>query len=219
MNQIAIDGYSSCGKSTLAKALSQELKYTFIDTGAMYRCVSLYFIEQKVDLQNPQQVDGALENITIIFDNNNVLLNQANVNDEIRELRVANCVSEVAAISSVRRKLVNEQRNIAKLQNVVMDGRDIGTVVFPKAIVKFFLTADPLIRAKRRYDELLSKGNHNIDFNLIVENLKHRDHIDSTREDSPLRQAEDAILIDNSSISEIEQFELALQYISNKITY
>ncbi|MBP6539340.1 MAG: (d)CMP kinase [Saprospiraceae bacterium] len=217
---IAIDGFSSCGKSTLAKQIAKELDYIFVDTGAMYRATALFFIRSKVNLNDVSQINDALEAMTISFkniDGNNVtFLNGENVESEIRSLEVSGMVSEVAAIPAVRRKMVALQRNMTDADGVVMDGRDIGTVVFPDADVKFFVTADPLIRAQRRYNEMVAKEEHP-DIQEIISNLAHRDHIDSTRDDSPLRQAEDAILLDNTTLTKDEQFELALSFIRQKM--
>ncbi|HMT68610.1 MAG TPA: (d)CMP kinase [Saprospiraceae bacterium] len=216
---IAIDGFSSCGKSTLAKQIAKVLDYIFVDTGAMYRATALFFIRSEVNLNDVSQINDALEAMTISFkniDGNNVtFLNGENVESEIRSLEVSGMVSEVAAIPAVRRKMVALQRNMTDADGVVMDGRDIGTVVFPDADVKFFVTADPLIRAQRRYNEMVAKEEHP-DIQEIISNLAHRDHIDSTRDDSPLRQAEDAILLDNTTLTKDEQFELALSFIRQK---
>ncbi|MBK9580955.1 MAG: (d)CMP kinase [Saprospiraceae bacterium] len=217
---IAIDGFSSCGKSTLAKQIAKELDYIFVDTGAMYRATALFFIRSEVNLNDVSQINDALEAMTISFkniDGNNVtFLNGENVESEIRSLEISGMVSEVAAIPAVRRKMVALQRNMTDADGVVMDGRDIGTVVFPDADVKFFVTADPLIRAQRRYNEMVAKEEHP-DIQEIISNLAHRDHIDSTRDDSPLRQAEDAILLDNTTLTKDEQFELALSFIRQKM--
>ena len=217
---IAIDGFSSCGKSTLAKQIAKVLDYIFVDTGAMYRATALFFIRSEVNLNDVSQINDALEAMTISFkniDGNNVtFLNGENVESEIRSLEVSGMVSEVAAIPAVRRKMVALQRNMTDADGVVMDGRDIGTVVFPDADVKFFVTADPLIRAQRRYNEMVAKEEHP-DIQEIISNLAHRDHIDSTRDDSPLRQAEDAILLDNTTLTKDEQFELSLSFIRQKM--
>ncbi len=216
---IAIDGYSSCGKSTLAKQLAKTLGFVFVDTGAMYRAVTLYFLEHLVDIRVESGVVSALEQIHIHFENingeNTTFLNGENVESKIRSISVSNFVSEVAALTPVRTKMVDLQRKMASQQGLVMDGRDIGTVVFPDADVKFFITADPVIRAERRYRELIGKGQV-ITIEAIIENLKHRDHIDTHRADSPLRQADDAILIDNSHLTIEQQFELALGIIKKQ---
>lgn len=217
---IAIDGVSSCGKSTLAKQLAGALGYIYVDTGAMYRAVTLYMLEKQIDISNHELVKNALEHINIMFQQingyNTCFLNGKNVEDEIRSLRVSEFVSEVSAIPVVREKLVAIQQEMANQQDLIMDGRDIGTVVFPDAKVKLFITADPKIRAQRRFLEL-QKKNIPSDIEEIEENLRKRDYIDSTRDHSPLRQAEDAILIDNSFINVQEQFEKALKIIQKKI--
>ena len=216
---IAIDGYSSCGKSTLAKQLAKELHYVFVDSGAMYRAVTLYFIEHNIDLENSDQITTALADIHITFQNlhgqNTTFLNGRNVESEIRTLVVSELVSEVAAISSVRRKLVALQRDMMGKCGIIMDGRDIGTVGFPEADLKFFVTADPIIRAQRRYHELISK-NQKADLQDVISNLMHRDHIDTTRDDSPLVQASDAIVLDNTDFSIDEQFNFAMEIIREK---
>ena len=207
---IAIDGYSSCGKSTLAKALATALQYTYIDSGAMYRAVTLYFLQRNIKVENMEEVTTALKEIEIRFDHNNhTLLNGENVEELIRQMHVSNYVSEVAAVTEVRRALVAQQQAMGIHKGIVMDGRDIGTVVFPDAALKLFLTASLEVRAERRYMELLSKG-QNTDLEAVKANLQHRDHIDSNRADSPLMQATDAIVIDNTNISREEQFELAM---------
>ena len=212
---IAIDGYSSCGKSTLAKALSKKLHYAYVDTGAMYRAVTLYFIDNHVDFDDDEQVKKALEHIEIHFERidskNTTFLNGKNVESEIRNMRVSGRVSEVAAISEVRRAMVKQQKLMGKRKGVVMDGRDIGTVVFTDAELKIFLTADPEIRVIRRYDELQAKG-EDVDFEEIRNNLSERDRIDTSRADSPLRKADDARILDNSGLTEVQQLEIALTW-------
>ncbi len=220
---IAIDGYSSCGKSTLARQLANHLKFIYIDSGAMYRAVTLYFLEKGVDINDASAVSDALGQIRISFDNskgnNLTLLNGVHVEDKIRSLDVSKSVSEVAAISAVRKKMVALQRVMAREHSVIMDGRDIGTVVFPDANIKLFLTADDMVRAQRRYDELKSKANHDkISLEEVLANIKHRDEIDTSRADSPLVMAADAILIDNTHLTVDGQFELALSYILKKRT-
>jgi cytidylate kinase len=205
---IAIDGYSACGKSTLAKAIGQQLGYAYIDTGAMYRATTLYFLRHHINLNNSQAVETALAAINIHFEYLNELnitfLNGENVEQAIRSLEVSNQVSEVAAISAVRRKMVQQQQQMAKTKGFVLDGRDIGTVVFPDAALKIFLTASIAERTRRRFKELQQKGIA-ITYSEVLENLQHRDHIDSTREDSPLRKADDAILLDNTYLNKEEQ--------------
>jgi cytidylate kinase len=218
--QIAIDGFSSCGKSTLAKALAKKLGFLFVDSGAMYRAVCYFFIRHKINFYDEIELAKALDSINIILKSKenvqHVFLNDDEVTEEIRSMQVSNLVSEVAALSPVRKKLVAEQQKLAKFESVVMDGRDIGTVVFPNASIKFFITADPMVRAQRRYAELLNKGNLAVDFNLVLENLSHRDQIDSTRADSPLTKATEAIVIDNTSLTESEQLDLAYNYLIKK---
>ncbi|MFZ1496305.1 MAG: (d)CMP kinase [Saprospiraceae bacterium] len=220
---IAIDGFSSCGKSTLAKDVAQHLGYGYIDTGAMYRAVTLYFMRHQVDLTNTETVLRALEAINIHFErienNNRTFLNDEDVEGFIRTPEVSANVSQVAAISEVRRAMVKQQQAMGKRRGIVMDGRDIGTVVFTDAELKIFLTADKSIRAQRRLDELAAKG-YNISKKEVLHNLEERDRIDSTREDSPLRKAVDAIEIDNTHLSREAQtkqvLELALQAISGQ---
>ncbi len=217
---IAVDGYSSCGKSTLAKALASELGYGYVDTGAMYRATTLYFLRNDIQLDDNEEVNNALCHLNISFKSldgkNCTFLNGENVESEIRGMEVSNMVSPVATISAVRRAMVARQREMGKEKGVVMDGRDIGTVVFPDAELKIFLTADMEVRGKRRWDELTAKG---MDINLkdVVENLKERDRIDSTREDSPLRMAEDAVEINNTDINKKEQVEIALDLVNRKL--
>lgn len=217
---IAIDGYSSCGKSTLAKDLAKTLQYRFIDSGAMYRCCALYFLDHLIDIKDIHQVNNALENIDIDFiasteGINTTLLNGQPVEKEIRTLRVSQIVSEVAAIKEVREKMVALQQHIGLAKRIVMDGRDIGSVVFPDAEYKFFITADPEIRAMRRYLELQSKGEE-VSLSAVKENLIHRDHIDSTREESPLIRTSEHILIDNSYLSRDEQLLIAQRHIMER---
>lgn len=198
---IAIDGWSSCGKSTLAKALAKKLNYAYIDTGAMYRACTYFFIKHQIDLKDEDAVEAALKNIQINFKSiegiNTTFLNGKNVEQEIRSMEVSNLVSPVAELSVVRKFLVRQQQAMGQQKSVVLDGRDIGTVVFPNAELKIFLTAEPEVRAKRRFEELKEKGIE-ITLSEVITNLQERDHIDSTRADSPLKQAEDAHLIDNT---------------------
>ncbi len=213
---IAIDGYSSCGKSTIAKALAKKLHFIYIDTGAMYRAVTLYFLRNQIDLNNPLAIESALDNIHINFDYRNeqtlVTLNDEDISEEIRQMPVSQKVSQVSAIKAVRKEMVRQQQRMGKSKNIIMDGRDIGTVVFPDATLKFFMTADPRIRAERRYNELINKG-EKVSLEEIYSNLALRDHQDTTREESPLKQAEDAIVLDNSHIDQESQLEFALSYI------
>jgi len=212
---IAIDGFSSCGKSTLAKDLAAKIGFAYIDSGAMYRAVTYYLMKHNIDIQDKDQVKLALDKINIRFKrmedgSNATYLNGENVEFDIRKMEVSSQVSEVAAIPEVRKKLVDEQRDMGVDKGIIMDGRDIGTVVFPNAELKIFLTADVDVRVERRYQELISK-NLEITKDAVRENLEKRDHIDSTREDSPLRQADDAILINNSHLTPEQQLERSLQ--------
>lgn len=217
---IAIDGYSSCGKSTLAKQIAKELHYVFVDSGAMYRAVTLYFLENNIDMEDDKAVLEALDHVNITFQNidgnNTTFLNGRNVETDIRSLKVSQLVSEVSAISAVRKKMVALQRQMSGSQGLVMDGRDIGTIVFPHADIKFFITADPIVRAQRRFNELLAK-NQKSDLHEVISNLEHRDKIDTEREDSPLKKADDAILLDNTHFNIEQQFEVAMQYIRDVI--
>ncbi|MBO0934945.1 (d)CMP kinase [Fibrella sp. HMF5335] len=213
---IAIDGYSSCGKSTTAKAVAARMGYAYIDTGAMYRAVSLYFHQNSVSHTDPKAIATALENLHVSFNfnektgRNETCLNGLNVEDEIRKMYISNMVSEVSTIVEVRRAMVAQQQRMGRKRGVVMDGRDIGTKVFPDAEVKVFMTADTFIRAKRRQVELLEKGEL-VNLDDIVRNLEKRDHIDSTRSESPLTQAADAILLDTSFMMIDEQVEWVVE--------
>ncbi len=222
---IAIDGFSSCGKSTLAKALAKKLNYVFIDSGAMYRGISLYCIENKISVDkeiNEEVLIQHLPDIEIHFELNTenqspeLFLNGENVENKIRKIEVASIVSKVASIKEVRQKLVVLQQKMGELGGIVMDGRDIGSVVFPNAELKLFVTADPETRAQRRFLELQSK-NENVTLEEISFNLEERDRIDSTRKESPLRQANDAILLDNSNLNQEQQLELVYTMIKEKI--
>ncbi len=217
---IAIDGFSSCGKSTLAKALAQKLGYTYIDTGAMYRAASLYFLEQKIDTDNQSEIEKALKEIKIEINRSDqgmiTLLNGKNVEDEIRSMRISNVVSEISAIPEVRKNIVAQQQLMGARKGIVMEGRDIGTVVFPEAEIKIFLTASPQIRVQRRYLELKNKGK-NMTLQQVRKNLEKRDLLDSTRSHSPLRKAEDAIEIDNSQLSIDDQVDMILDLIQVKL--
>lgn len=212
---VAIDGYSSCGKSTLAKALAKKLGFIYIDSGAMYRAVTLFFIRNKVDISNEAAVKDALQHIELNFHSrdyqSHILLNGEEVSDEIRQMPVSETVSEVSAIKSVRHDMVKQQQRMGKSKNIVMDGRDIGTAVFEDAQVKFFMTADPKIRAERRYKELLAKGDEETTLEEVFENLAHRDYADTTRKESPLIRADDAIILDNTDLTEAEQLDFALE--------
>lgn len=219
---IAIDGYSSCGKSTTAKLVAAELGYAYIDTGAMYRAVTLYFLNHHVSLTNPKEVNDALDKIDITFHynpkakRNEVFLNGLNVEDEIRKMYISNQVSEVSVVKEVRHAMVAQQQKMGKKRGVVMDGRDIGTAVFPDAEVKIFMTADVDTRSKRRQDELLEKKQL-INLDEIKENLLKRDLIDSTRQESPLRRADDAFLLDTSHMTIDEQVEFVLNKVTSRI--
>ncbi|MPR32826.1 (d)CMP kinase [Salmonirosea aquatica] len=212
---IALDGYSSCGKSTTAKLVAQQLHYAYIDTGAMYRAVTLYFIQNHIALTNPKEIDKALEDIHITFrlhpvtKSSDTFLNGMNVEHEIRKMYVSDRVSEVSAVAEVRHAMVAQQQRMGRSKGIVMDGRDIGTVVFPEAELKVFMTADPLMRAQRRQSELLAKGEM-VDLPEIMANLEKRDYIDTHRDESPLRQADDAVLIDNTFMTVDEQVELVV---------
>lgn len=221
---IAIDGYSSTGKSTVAKQLADYLGYVFVDTGSMYRAVTLFGIrkgfisEEKFDRQ---KLIESLPEIRLEFRKNSegkaeIYLNDENVEKQIRTLQVSEFVSPVATISEVRKKLVEQQRNIGEGQGIVMDGRDIGTVVFPNADLKIFMTASAEVRAQRRYQELIARGDA-ITYEEVLENVTERDQIDSSRNDSPLKQAEDAIVIDNSETNQEDQFHMLLQLAKDRI--
>lgn len=218
---IAIDGYSSCGKSTLAIQLAERLSYKYVDTGAMYRALTLYLLKNQIDIHHPEMVAEALSNIQISFGLNEItqkqytILNGENVEDEIRiNPRVASAVSVVSAQSEVRKFLVNQQQAFGATKGIVMDGRDIGTVVFPNAELKLFITAEPMIRAQRRLDELQEKGQHTT-LEEVLANLQKRDLMDTTRADSPLLKAADAIEIDNSYLSRQDQLNKVLQLVKN----
>ncbi len=224
---IAIDGYSSSGKSTFARRIAARLGYIFIDTGAMYRAVTLYALENNaVDADGTVDKDrliGMLDDIKITFRFNSergasdVYVNGENVEGRIRSIVVSNLVSKVSSIPEVREKLVAIQQELGRDRGVVMDGRDIGTVVFPDAELKIFLTADPAVRAKRRYDELSAKGER-VSYEEIERNVRDRDRADETREISPLRKAADAVVLDNSHMTLDEQMEWVMQRVEEKIS-
>ncbi len=217
---IAIDGHSSSGKSTLAKDLARVLGHIHLDSGAMYRAVAYYFLQHKVDLKDALAVEMALRHVHLRFElvdgDQKIFLNGNDVSPVIRSQEVAGYVSEVAAISAVRKKLVTIQRELGRTKGIVMDGRDIGTVVFPDAEFKLYITAEMDRRAIRRHEELKSKG---IDMTIdeVIQNLRHRDHIDSTRVDSPLRMAVDALLIDTTEMTHEQQLQKALSLLFEKI--
>ncbi len=223
---IAVDGFSSTGKSTVAKQLAKELGYVYVDTGAMYRTVALFALEQHLvddGVVKTQELIENLENINISFVYNQqlgfseVYLNAVNVEDKIRGLEVSSYVSKVAAIPQVRQKLVAIQKQMGSSKGIVMDGRDIGTVVFPDAELKLFMTASPETRAQRRYDEMLAKGTTNITFKEVYDNVVERDELDTTRKDSPLVKATDAVEIDNSEMSKEAQFQYILSLVQTKL--
>lgn len=222
---IAIDGFSSTGKSTVAKQLAQKLHYVYVDTGAMYRAVTLFAIENNLISQQKFDKISLLENLNnvkleFVYNENlgysEIFLNNKNVDKEIRTLKVSNFVSTIAKVPEIRKKLVEQQQLYGVNKGVVMDGRDIGTVVFPNAELKIFMTASPEIRAKRRYNELVMNG-ENVSYYDIFENVVQRDTIDTTRKDSPLVKAKDAVEIDNSNLSQKEQFEIILKLAKEKI--
>ncbi|MGM0636295.1 MAG: (d)CMP kinase [Bacteroidota bacterium] len=222
---IAIDGHSSTGKSTLAKQLAQKLNYIYVDTGAMYRAIT--YFAMKENLLSPTHFDQeklirSLENIDIEFkitpqnDQAAVFLNNENVESKIRSMDVSNLVSKVAKLPEVRKKLVHIQQKMGQQKGIVMDGRDIGTVVFPKAELKLFMTASAKIRAERRYQEIKQKDD-SITFEEVLKNVEERDQIDSSRQHSPLKQADDAIKIDNSKLNQKEQFEVVMKLVNKKL--
>jgi len=219
---IAIDGYSSTGKSTIAKQVAKELSYVYVDSGAMYRAVSLYALQNNFINDKAFNVNDfvkELDNIELSFvfspslGFSEIYLNGINVEKEIRTMEVSNVVSRVSEIPEVRRQLVLQQQNMRKQGGIVMDGRDIGTVVFPEAELKLFMTASPEIRAQRRYDELIKRGDE-VEFDEVFKNVQERDYIDSHREDSPLIKAEDAIEIDNSSLTLKEQYHRIMDMVT-----
>lgn len=210
---VAIDGYSSCGKSTIAKALARYAGYTYVDTGAMYRAIGLYTLRN--GLTEEADIIAALDHIQVGFilvdGAQHVTLNGEDVEGNIRTLEVGNCASRVSAIKEVRAFLVKQQQAMGEAKGIVMDGRDIGTVVFPNAELKLFLTASPEVRAQRRYDELVAKG-EKPNFAEVLADVNDRDYRDTHRAESPLRQAEDAIVVDNSHMTEEEQMEVVYGY-------
>ena len=215
---IAIDGWSSCGKSTLAKQLAKALGYVYVDSGAMYRAITLFFLRNNVDFDDKKEVNAALKEINLEFEfneasgNSEIYLNGENVEYLIRDLVVAEKVSDVAAIKEVREFAVAQQQKFGTKKGIVMDGRDIGTVVFPKAELKIFMTADNAVRVQRRFKELIRK-NPNTTIEEVKNNLEMRDYIDSHREVSPLRKADDAVELDNTNLTEEEQFRKALNWV------
>ena len=216
---ITIDGWSSCGKSTLAKQLSQKLGYRHIDSGAMYRAIALYFLRNRIDWTEKKEVADALKNITLEFIvNENTLQSEIYLNDEnveylIRDLIISEKVSDVAAIKDVRAFAVIQQHKIGEQKGIVMDGRDIGTIVFPHAEIKIFMTADSSVRVERRFKELFEK-NPNVTLEEVKNNIEMRDYLDSHRKVSPLRKAEDAVELDNTYLTEKEQLHFALNLVT-----
>ena len=213
---IAIDGFSGTGKSSTAKKVASQLGYTYIDSGAMYRATTLYFLEQNVSLDDASQVEHALDTLDIRFEEGHVLLNGEDVSDAIRTMRVNEHVSAVSTIAVVRHAMVAQQQKIGKGKGIVMDGRDIGTVVFPDAELKVFMTANTRIRAQRRQSELAEKGIIE-ELNVIENNLSQRDEIDSTRSESPLRKAEGAVEIDTSNLTFVDQVHKIVSLAKDKI--
>lgn len=219
---IAIDGYSSCGKSTVAKELAARLGYNYIDSGAMYRAITLYFLRNNVDFKESDEILKALADIHLSFafneasNKSEIQLNDENVEHYIRDMIVAEKVSEVAAIKEVRAFATAQQKKLGKKRGIVMDGRDIGTTVFPDAELKIFMTASPEVRVKRRFQELYAT-NPNITLEEVKHNLELRDYIDSNRAESPLRQADDAIVLDNSHLTREEQLEKVIGWVEDRI--
>jgi cytidylate kinase len=219
---ITIDGWSSCGKSTLAKQLARELDYVYIDSGAMYRAITLYFLRNHVDWTKAKAVEHALKEIKLEFIYNpsskqsEIYLNGENVEYVIRDLVIAEKVSEIAAVKAVRQFAVAQQQEMGREKGIVMDGRDIGTVVFPHAELKIFMTADNAIRVERRFKELYEK-NPNVTLDEVKNNLEMRDYIDSHREVSPLRKADDAIVLDNSNLTIKQQLDVAMKWVKEKL--
>ena len=222
---IAIDGYSSTGKSTIAKELAKELQYIYVDSGAMYRAVTLFAMKKDYissDYFYSDKLIDDLLNISISFQLNSegkaeVSLNGENVEKHIRSLDVSNLVSKVSTIAAVRKKLVSEQHKMGKNKGIVMDGRDIGTVVFPDAELKIFMTSSPETRAKRRFKELTEKGD-SVTYEEVLKNVMDRDYLDTTRKESPLIKAKDAIEIDNSNLTKEEQFQIILDLVKEKLS-
>jgi len=224
---VAIDGYSSCGKSTLAKAIAKYLHYNYIDSGAMYRAVTLHMLESnlivaKLQSMTPDEMQDFLGGIKITFHLNpetrlsEIYLNGKNVDQEIRTMEISDLVSPVSAIAPVRRRMVEKQKFYGGHKGIVMDGRDIGTTVFPEAELKIFMTADKDVRAERRYNELLSKG-YSVTMEDVHRNIESRDYQDTHRVESPLRQADDAIVLDNSTLNENEQMAIALEWVNQAV--
>ena len=220
---IAIDGYSSCGKSTIAKALANRLNFAYVDTGAMYRAVSLYFLREKLNwiTLSLKDIENTLDQISITFVYNEskncseTYLNGDNVEDEIRGKEVSQAVSEISQVKAIRSRMVGLQQNVENRSGLIMDGRDIGTKVFPQAQLKLFMNADPKIRAQRRFNELKTAGK-DITLEEVEENLESRDYNDTNRKENPLRQAEDAIILDNSNLDQEEQLTWVLKLLKER---
>jgi cytidylate kinase len=218
---IAIDGYSACGKSTTAKQVAGILGYRYIDTGAMYRAVTLYFLDHHISITNPREVTKGLQDIHLAFKMNSknhseMYMNGLNVERDIRKMKVSENVSQVSTLADVRRAMVEQQRKMGKDKGVVLDGRDIGTVVFPQAELKLFMTAEIGIRAYRRQKELMERDQL-VDLDEVIDNIKKRDHIDTTRAESPLRQSEQAIVIDTTHITIDEQVDEVVRLALTKV--
>ena len=222
---IAIDGFSSTGKSTLAKQIANQLGYIYVDTGAMYRAVTYFAMQHNFVSEKHLETEELIKNlsdITLQFRFNETLgfaemyLNNENIETHIRNIEVSRLVSKIAEISEVRIKLVEQQQKMGQNKGIVMDGRDIGTVVFPDADLKLFMTASPQTKAQRRFEELIEKG-QKVTFEEVLQNVQERDYIDTHREDSPLVKAEDAIEIDNSNLTKKEQFELVMELVKDKL--
>jgi len=207
---IAIDGYSSCGKSTLAKALAKDVQFTYIDSGAMYRCVTLYVMQHQIPIDDAESIIKSLPKIHIDVNFETFLLNGVDVSKEIRKMEISQRVSQVSTIKEVRQDMVRMQRLLGDKQNIVMDGRDIGTTVFPKAQLKIFMTAHPMIRAQRRFKEMVEKGEDS-SLEEVMANLNMRDYEDTHRKESPLTKADDAIVLDNSFLTPEEQLSFVKQ--------
>ncbi len=218
---IAIDGFSSCGKSTLAKELARRLAYNYVDSGAMYRAITLYFLRNHVDDTDHGKVLDAIANINLSFvfneqdQRSDIHLNDENVEPYIRDMIVSEKVSEVAALREVRSFAVGQQKRMGRKRGIVMDGRDIGTAVFPDAELKIFMTADPEVRVMRRFKEMYAVNTH-VTIDEVRHNLELRDYIDSTREESPLHQAADALLLDNSGLTREEQLDMVLGWVKDR---
>ncbi len=217
---VAIDGYSSCGKSTIAKALAKHAGYTYVDTGAMYRATALAAKRGLLTLPLQGESEGALSSLNISFvqteSGQHVCLNGEDVESQIRTLEIGNLASQISTIGAVRRFLVAQQQRMGEEKGIVMDGRDIGTVVFPNAELKLFLTASPEIRAQRRYDELVAKGETPV-FAEVLADVEDRDYRDTHRQESPLRQADDAVVVDNSDLTREQQMEKIIRIFEGKI--